>query len=307
MADARRPRTTGSSPIRSVPRPRRGTSARMAGALFTDIPLEGQVNLLTTGAFDSPGELLQTRTHARRRVLLGRRAGRRSRRLDGQGRAQSGRPELVDPGRQLRHCARRRAHRYQFGHVLRPASLRRRQRRRAGRDDRGGAQRRRRLRATTSGSSRAAPHDRLRRPLRALRLSARAGAAQPAAQRDASASTTARRMRGWRRGSCRAPGARGIPAADAAPHGCRRSAPSAPLTRDGFRPRTSSTTRSASSACSTARRSACARSTSASTISWSRVFGLRQPDGPAAELGHYFVGSAGDVDVEGGAVTSRTR
>jgi hypothetical protein len=36
------------------------TSARAAGALFADISLDGQVDLLTTGAFDSPAELLQT-------------------------------------------------------------------------------------------------------------------------------------------------------------------------------------------------------------------------------------------------------
>jgi hypothetical protein len=35
------------------------TSARAAGALFADISLDGQVDLLTTGAFDSPAELLQ--------------------------------------------------------------------------------------------------------------------------------------------------------------------------------------------------------------------------------------------------------
>lgn len=35
------------------------SSARMAGALFTSSPLQGQVNLLTTGAFDRPGQLLQ--------------------------------------------------------------------------------------------------------------------------------------------------------------------------------------------------------------------------------------------------------
>jgi hypothetical protein len=36
------------------------SSARMAGALFSHSPLEGQVNLLTTGTFDTPGELLST-------------------------------------------------------------------------------------------------------------------------------------------------------------------------------------------------------------------------------------------------------
>jgi len=35
-----------------------GSSARVAGSLFTH-PLQGQVNLLTTGAFDAPGELLR--------------------------------------------------------------------------------------------------------------------------------------------------------------------------------------------------------------------------------------------------------
>ena len=34
------------------------SSARIAGALFTHSPLQGQVNLLTTGAFDAPGDLL---------------------------------------------------------------------------------------------------------------------------------------------------------------------------------------------------------------------------------------------------------
>lgn len=36
------------------------SSARLAGALFTHSPLQGQVNLLTTGAFDAPGDLLNT-------------------------------------------------------------------------------------------------------------------------------------------------------------------------------------------------------------------------------------------------------
>ncbi len=36
-----------------------GSSARAAGAFFTDFALDGQVDLLTTGAFDSPAELLQ--------------------------------------------------------------------------------------------------------------------------------------------------------------------------------------------------------------------------------------------------------
>jgi TonB dependent receptor/Carboxypeptidase regulatory-like domain len=35
------------------------SSARLAGALFAHSPLQGQINLLTTGAFNAPGELLQ--------------------------------------------------------------------------------------------------------------------------------------------------------------------------------------------------------------------------------------------------------
>lgn len=36
------------------------SSARLAGALFTHAPLQGQVNLLTTGTFDAPGDLFAT-------------------------------------------------------------------------------------------------------------------------------------------------------------------------------------------------------------------------------------------------------
>jgi hypothetical protein len=36
-----------------------GNSAKAAGALFSDLPLAGQVNLLTTGAFDNPLQLLK--------------------------------------------------------------------------------------------------------------------------------------------------------------------------------------------------------------------------------------------------------
>jgi hypothetical protein len=35
------------------------SSARLASALFSDLPVQGQVNLLTTGAFDNPSELLR--------------------------------------------------------------------------------------------------------------------------------------------------------------------------------------------------------------------------------------------------------
>ena len=51
---------TGSSPTRFEFLGRAvGTSARAATALFSDLSLGGQVNLLTTGAFDNPLQLLQ--------------------------------------------------------------------------------------------------------------------------------------------------------------------------------------------------------------------------------------------------------
>jgi hypothetical protein len=39
-----------------------GSSARAAGSLVSNLPLQGQVNLLTTGAFDNPFQLLQLET-----------------------------------------------------------------------------------------------------------------------------------------------------------------------------------------------------------------------------------------------------
>ena len=89
-------------------------SARAAGALFTDLPLQGQVNLLTTGAFDNPFQLLQLeRTRSVAYFAFGAPRGR-SRRLDGQAALNQGDLELVDSGRQLRPREPAR-HRYQFG------------------------------------------------------------------------------------------------------------------------------------------------------------------------------------------------
>ena len=63
------------------------------------------------------------------------------------------------------------------------------------------------------------------------------------------------------------------------------------------------TTKWASSASSTARPSACARSTQRIDNQTVTVFGLRQDDSAAATLGHYFVGAAGDANVRGVGVT----
>ena len=103
-----------------------GSSARAAGSLFSSLPLQGQVNLLTTSAFDNPFQLLQRRSDAQRGVFRRRRARRVTRRLDREGRTQSGRFELVDRRRQLR-AARAGRPSLSVRHVVRRAPLRRRQ------------------------------------------------------------------------------------------------------------------------------------------------------------------------------------
>ena len=84
-------------------------SARAAGALFADVSFNGQVDLLTTGAFDTPSELLQLGSHAKRRVLLGRFECRRSRRVGRARGDEPGRPRFVDAGWQITPPGRRAA------------------------------------------------------------------------------------------------------------------------------------------------------------------------------------------------------
>ena len=89
---------------------------RRAGALFADISLDGQVDLLTTGAFDSPAELLQMdRTRSVAFFSVGSNVGD-ARGLGGAGRHEPGRPRFLDPvaGR-LRRSRARRHRTYQAG------------------------------------------------------------------------------------------------------------------------------------------------------------------------------------------------
>ena len=270
------------------------SSARMAGALFTHSPLEGQVNLLTTGAFDSPGELLQLdRTRGVAYFSVGATVGEHGD-WTVQGRAQSGRPQLVDPRRQLRHA--RAGARIGISSACRTACTATRAATpprsprwpRAARnvgtvyayDD-----------WTVSSASRSATA-----PLRALRLPDRTGAPQPAGERDASADRSAR-IRAVAAAAVSAPGAEEFlppsraQVAAAAAHVRAADAGRVPA-------RGPAALRGRRRATARRRHDRRARLPPArSTISSSRVFGLRRPTGLPPTLGHYYVGSAGDVDV----------
>ena len=107
-----------------------GTSARAATALFSDLSLGGQVNLLTTGAFDNPLQLLQLdRTSSVAFFKVGAPVGH-ARRLERPRRDEPERPQLLDARRQLRRHGRRAAS-LPVRHVVQPAALRGRQHRRA--------------------------------------------------------------------------------------------------------------------------------------------------------------------------------
>ena len=284
------------------------SSARMAGSLFTHSPLQGQVNLLTTGAFDAPGRAAAD-SSARAASPTSRSARRSATTATGPSRPRSIRATLSSwiADRQLRHadepariaissacrtaCTATRA--------ATPSRWRRCPRRRAmsARSTR-----------TTSGRCPIA-HARLRRALRALRLSR-----QRRRHLSPRVSVTLRRrrhdcrIRARRDTARRGAGRRGIPAA-----GARAGAAAAAhvLAADARRlPRRGSaaTTKSASSGCSTARRSACARSSSASTISSSPCSGCARRTRRSADIGHYFVGSARRRRrCAAGASRSRTR
>jgi outer membrane receptor protein involved in Fe transport len=91
-----------------------GSSARLATDFFTDSPFEGQVNLLTTGTFNTPSELLQLeRTHAVAFFSLGSAVGARA---DWTVRAALNQGDLSSWLLSGRYVTRAPAtHRYQFG------------------------------------------------------------------------------------------------------------------------------------------------------------------------------------------------
>ena len=110
-----------------------GSPARLATSFFADTPFSGQVNLLTTGSFDTPQQLFTAEQfRAQHRLSRARRAGRRARRLDRARRAHAGRHRVVDRRRRV-HDARAGAASLRRRAVVQHAALRRRQLRRAAR------------------------------------------------------------------------------------------------------------------------------------------------------------------------------
>ena len=276
----------------------------MAGALFTHSPLQGQVNLLTTGAFDAPGELLQLE-RTRGVAFFRGRAGRIARRLDGQGRAQSGRSELVDSHRQLRHARRRRGTAISSACRTACTATRAATPRRSRRCPKRRATSARCTRTTTGRVSERitigygghyAHYDYLVEP---AHLSPRLSATiQP---------TEHTRLRAVATRQVQRPGAEEfLPPSRAQVLPPQRTF--APLTRTGFLPEDMQHYEVGVEQRARRRHaSACARSSRRSTISWSRCSGCARRTRRRAEIGHYFVGSAGDVDVRGWGVTLHAR
>ena len=171
--------TIGSSPIRSSSSAApSGSSAKAATALFSDLSLGGQVNLLTTGAFDNPLQLLQLdRTSSVAFFSVGAPVGTHG---DWTVRAAMNQSDLSSWMLAGSYVVKaQRAASLSVRHVLQPAALRGRQHRGADGGDRHGAQRRLGVRVRRVASL-ALRLDRLRRQLRALRLPGRSVALQPA-------------------------------------------------------------------------------------------------------------------------------
>ena len=224
---------TGSSPIRSsssaAPSARR--RARRT-ALFSDLSLGGQVNLLTTGAFDNPLQLLQLdRTSSVAFFSVGAPVGSHG---DWTVRAAMNQSDLSSWMLAGSYVVKAPvAASISVRHVVQPAALRGRQHRRARRRLRHRAQRRVgvRLRRVAGLALR---RRRLRRQLRALRLHGRPGAVQPALS-----ARRSRRPKSWRirasasRDSQRAGRGR-IHSADRPRSTCRRSARSRRSRRRAF-------------------------------------------------------------------------
>ncbi len=149
-------------------------------AFFSELPLSGQVNLMTIESFDSPGEIFAEQCSAQRGIRVGQHAGRR-RRLGDAGRDDAGGPVVVDR-RRLLQVDRVGEPRLRAGAVLQHAALRRRQCGGARRDSRERAQRRQRLWIRRVDGV-TAPRAWLRHRLRPLRLPRRPRRVEPAVQR----------------------------------------------------------------------------------------------------------------------------
>ena len=279
------------------------STADLASSLFGDMPLSGEVNLLTSGAF-APGDLFSGDTVPRGVAYLS--IGLPTGGGDWTMRAAMSEGDLSSwnvAGAFASHPGS--THTLDFGAHLQPPGLRGRQSVCAGRRDRQQPQRRRSVRVRSLDGG-AAAHGRIRQPLRATTTTC-------------SAATCSARVHRWRSSRCAVPGlsrpwrsawSRPAPRSSSRPtlpaRGCR---PSGPLRLCAALP----TRRTCGS--SARERSASASSTSSRTQSvvsvqrfFQRVddqlvtlFGLNLPDGPDS-AGHYFVASAGAVDADGWAV-----
>ena len=245
-----------------------GSSARLATNLFSGVPFTGQVNLLTTGSFDSPRELFTSDNFSRSIAYFSLAApARRAGGLVDAWRVDAGRYLVLVHRRRVRDAAAC-ASPVRPRSVLQHAAIRRRQSRCAARSHRRQPQRRRGIRLRYFHAHAGDRRD-LRSAVLALRLSGREHAPQPARRADvvAGQSFPAERARVEPRPRARRGG---VPAARSIRGcGCRRNGRSPRSSRDDRSARDEPTiSRSRRSAISARRRSRCAPSASASTISW---------------------------------------
>ena len=282
-----------------------GSSAKAATAVFSDLSLGGQVNLLTTGAFDNPLQLLQLdRTSSVAFFSLGAPVGTHG---DWAVRAAMNQNDLSSWMLAGSYVVTAQVpHRYQVGMSY---SLQRYE---------GGNTAAMMAVADTArnvGSVFAYDEWQVSRYL-SVGYGAnyahydylQQGPSLFSPRLSATLSPTSKVRRAVLGGPRRQrAGRRRVPAADRAPPTCRRSAPSRRFRGTAFARRSCGTTKSAWSACSMAPRIGVRAFTQRIDDQTVTVFGLRQDDSAAATLGHYFVGAAGDATCAASASRSRMR
>ena len=290
-------------------RPRVGSPARAATSFFADTPFSGQVNLLTTGSFDTPQQLFSGDNLSRgiAYIRVGAPVGAQA---TGRSAARSPRPTSRRgswPGSYT--TPRAGAASLRRRHVVQHAALRRRQSAGAARRDRRQPQRRHGLRlrhvrdhAGLVGrptARRYARYDYLeQRSLLSPRVELTSTPADDASHQRAIVSRRAH-----------APGAEEfLPPGDtrhlAAAAADLLVARAGPAVRGRARPRRWPSTSSATSA---RRRLAFARFRQHVDDQLVTLFGADMPEQPGAKLGHYLVGNAGDVDATGCTASSSGR
>ena len=280
------------------------SSARLASNFFAATPFSGQVNLLTTGSFDTPQQLFSADNFAHNTayLALGAPVGEHADWTVRAALTQGDIASWIVAGEYTTRAPAR--HRYDIGLSYST------QRYEGGnfatlRDVTDGSRNAGALYAFDTFSISPVADADLRRPLRALRLPRRRQPDQPARRADAtsrpitSASARCCRAARWRRAprsSCR-----GSTAASC----CRRSARSPRSPPAGrSKPSAPTTSRSRSSATSRRPPSRCAPSGSTSTTRSSRCSASTCRT-RRRRVGHYFLGNVGDVDASGSSAGVR--